>query len=122
MATGEPRRVTPGQARPSVNPIPAEYDILLTMWSDWDSFYEVHFHRVVRFVMLNGASQEDALDATQEAFIASWSLMNTDPGRWQEITSKEAWVRKVALRKYYRPSGSRRRPSETEVFEILDRP
>ncbi len=78
--------------------------------TDWISFYDTHYHRVVRFVMHNGASQADAQDAAQEAFIESWALMSSDPDRWQAITGKEAWIRAVALRRYRRPPGPRRRP------------
>jgi len=46
--------------------------------------------------MHNGASQADAQDATQEAFIESWKLMSSDPGRWQAITGKEAWIQSRA--------------------------
>ncbi len=81
--------------------------------TDWISFYDTHYHRVVRFVMHNGASQADAQDAAQEAFIESWALMSSDPSRWQAITGKEAWIRTVALRRYRRPPGPRRRPADS---------
>jgi len=89
--------------------------------TEWIGFYDTHYHRVVRFVMHNGASQADAQDATQEAFIESWKLMSSDPGRWQAITGKEAWIRTVALRRARRPPGSRRRPL-TAGDELPDLP
>ena len=89
--------------------------------TEWISFYDTHYHRVVRFVMYNGASQEDAHDAAQEAFIESWALMSSNPGRWQAITGKEAWIRTVALRRCRRPSGPRKRPL-TAGDEIPDLP
>jgi RNA polymerase sigma factor (sigma-70 family) len=83
---------------------------LVQVRTEWISFYDTHYHQVVRFVMHNGASQADAQDAAQEAFIESWALMSSDPSRWQAITGKEAWIRTVALRRYRRPPGPRRRP------------
>lgn len=91
------------------------------MRTEWISFYDAHYSRVVRFVMHNGASQADAQDAAQEAFSESWELMSRHPGRWQAITGKEAWIRKVALRRYWRPPGPRRRPL-TAGNEIPDLP
>jgi RNA polymerase sigma-70 factor (ECF subfamily) len=87
--------------------------------TEWTDFYDSHYYRVLRFLMHNGASQADAQDAAQEAFVESWSLMSNDPARWQAITAKEAWIRTVALRRYRRPPGSRRRPL-TAVDEIPD--
>jgi DNA-directed RNA polymerase specialized sigma24 family protein len=71
--------------------------------SEWIGFYDTHYHRVVRFVMHNGASQADAQDAAQEAFIESWALVSSDPDRWQAITGKAAWIR-TGL------AGARRKP------------
>ena len=78
---------------------------LVQVHTEWIGFYDTHYHRVVRFVMHNGASQADAQDAAQEAFIESWTLMSSDPDRWQAVTVKEAWIRTVALRRYRRPLG-----------------
>jgi RNA polymerase sigma-70 factor (ECF subfamily) len=80
------------------------------MRSAWVDFYDAHYDRVVRFLMHNGASLADAQDAAQEAFSESWTLVNDDPGRWQAVSSKAAWIRTVALRRYRRPPGPRRRP------------
>ena len=46
---------------------------LAGMRADWIAFYDTEYHSVVRFVMRNGASLEDARDATEEAFLDSWS-------------------------------------------------
>jgi RNA polymerase sigma-70 factor (ECF subfamily) len=83
---------------------------LVQVRADWIDFYDTHYHRVVRFVMLNGATRAEAEDAAQEAFIASWDLLTKDPDRWQAITGKEAWIRTVALRRHQRPPGPHRRP------------
>jgi RNA polymerase sigma factor (sigma-70 family) len=82
---------------------------LMQVRAEWIGFYDAHYHRVVRFVMHNGADRREAEDAAQEAFIESWALMDRDPDRWNAITSKEAWIRTVALRRYLRPPGPRRR-------------
>jgi RNA polymerase sigma factor (sigma-70 family) len=88
-------------------------DSVIQMRAEWIAFYDTHYQRVVRFVMYNGASQADAQDAAQEAFVESWALMSSDPGRWQMITGKAAWIRTVALRRYRRPPGLRQRPLTT---------
>ena len=76
---------------------------------EWINFYNDHYHRVVRFVMHNGASVTEAQDAAQEAFTASWELMTSKPNDWQAIAGKAAWVRTFAIRRHARPSGRRRR-------------
>ena len=88
----------------------------------WIDFYDAHYHRVVRFVMHYGASLQDACDAAQEAFTESWALMDNHPDRWLAVTSKEAWIRVVALRRYRRPPGSRIRPQLAEGAVIPDLP
>jgi DNA-directed RNA polymerase specialized sigma24 family protein len=80
--------------------------------AEWIDFYDAHFLRVVRFVMHNGGSREEARDAAQEAFTESWDLMHKAPGKWQAIERKDAWIRTVALRRYRRPAGLRVRPRE----------
>jgi RNA polymerase sigma factor (sigma-70 family) len=87
----------------------------------WISFFDAHFHRVVRLVMHLGASLQDAQDAAQEAFTVSWALMDAGPARWAAITSKETWIRVVAVRKYKRPPGPRIGPQLTVGAAIPDR-
>jgi RNA polymerase sigma factor (sigma-70 family) len=84
--------------------------VLAEIRSAWIDFYDAHYHRVVRFVMHNGACLQEAQDAVQEAFAESWELIASDPCRWLAIASKEGWIRSVALRRYRRPSGPRIRP------------
>lgn len=98
-------------------PVPAT---LMKVRAEWIDFYDAQFHRVVRFVMRTGASQDAARDAAQEAFLESWKLLDRNPGGWQEILHKEAWIRKVALLRYGRPPGRRRRPLIADG-EIPDR-
>ena len=98
----------PGQNRST--PAPADLAEIGADRAGWSSFYHEHFSRVVRVVMHDGASRQDAHDAAQEAFTESWNLIATDPARWAAVTGKEAWIRAVALRKYRRPPGPRIRP------------
>lgn len=88
---------------------------------EWIDFYHTHFRRVVRFVMHNGASQDQACDAAQDAFVESWELMVKDPSRWQAIERKDAWIRTVALRRYWRPPGPRKRVPMWYGGEITER-
>jgi RNA polymerase sigma factor (sigma-70 family) len=92
-------------SRPTLAP-----DSLTRVRAEWITFYDAHYRRVVRFLMYNGASQADAQDAVQEAFVESWALMSSDPCRWEAINGKTSWIRTVALRRYLRPPGSRQRP------------
>jgi RNA polymerase sigma-70 factor (ECF subfamily) len=48
--------------------------------------------------------------------------MYIHPDQWQAVTSKEAWVRKVALRRYHRPPGRRIRPPLAEESVTPDLP
>ena len=95
---------------------------LVDMRAAWIDFYDAHYHRVVRFVMQDGACLDDAQDAAQEAFVESWALLSSDSARWVAITNKMAWIRVVALRKYRRPPGPRTRPRLAGDAEIPDLP
>jgi RNA polymerase sigma-70 factor (ECF subfamily) len=106
---------------PSGSPPTPPPGSLVQVRAEWIDFYDTHYHRVVRFLVLNGASRDDAQDAAQEAFIESWNLLARDPGRWQAVTGKAAWIRTVALRRHRRPPGPRRRPL-TAGNEIPDLP
>jgi RNA polymerase sigma factor (sigma-70 family) len=101
----------PGHAPGTLVPVSAE----------WTRFYDDHYHLVIRFLMHNGAAQPDAEDATHEAFTESYDLATRSPDHWRAITGKAAWIRTVALRKYRRPPGIRKRPL-TAGNEIPDLP
>jgi RNA polymerase sigma-70 factor (ECF subfamily) len=90
--------------------------------AEWISFYDDHYHRVVRFIMHAGASPADAQDAAQEAFTESWKLMTSNPAAWQAVDRKAGWVRTTALRRLTRPPGSRRRPLIAGDGSIPDDP
>jgi len=95
---------------------------LADMRAAWIDFYDAHYRRVARFVMQNGACLDDARDAVQEAFVESWTLLSSDPAKWEAITNKMAWIRMVALRRYRRPPGPRKRPRLARDAEIPDLP
>ncbi|WP_328442733.1 hypothetical protein [Amycolatopsis sp. NBC_00438] len=80
------------------------------MRAQWIAFYDAEWALVIRFVMKAGpASLEDARDAAQEAFVESWREMATRPDEWSGVNSR-GWIRTVALRRFRRPPGPRRRP------------
>jgi RNA polymerase sigma-70 factor (ECF subfamily) len=122
MSAGE-RQPEPAGLLPSFTSLPAAGPArLATARADWVGFFDAHYHRVVRFVMLGGACLEEAQDAAQEAFAESWALMTADLARWQAVTNPAAWIRVVALRKYRRPPGPRKRPLLYAGCEIPDQP
>ncbi|MEY9932548.1 DNA-directed RNA polymerase specialized sigma24 family protein [Catenulispora sp. GP43] len=77
--------------------------------------------QVVAFMMRCGATLADAQDATQEAFCAAWSELTTHPERWQSVDKPGGWIRVVAIKRWRRPPGPRRRVSESPVGELPDR-
>jgi hypothetical protein len=99
MTAGEHEPETSGRPSshrdaPQRKVIPALADIR----AEWIDFYDANYHRVVRFIMHAGACLQSAQDAVQEAFTESWALVESDPGRWLAISSKEAWIRVVVYR------------------------
>jgi RNA polymerase sigma factor (sigma-70 family) len=121
MTTGDLEPEAFGELPPSGRQSAFAPGNLMEVRNEWIDFYDAHFRRAVRFVMHIGASQEAAEEAAQEAFLESWELMNKDPNRWQAIASKDAWIRTVAVRRYHRPPGPRRRVL-TVADEIPDLP
>lgn len=87
--------------------------------SRFRDLFDLEYRRVVGFVMLNGASAEDATDAAQEAFAEAWRLMQKD--EWGRVEAPGAWLRSVALRRYRRPPGPRSTPLIDLNAEIPDR-
>jgi RNA polymerase sigma factor (sigma-70 family) len=57
--------------------------------SDADTFYRKHFSAVVKYLVLSGASLQEAEDATQDAMIKILRC-------WETILEPAAWVRRVA--------------------------
>jgi RNA polymerase sigma factor (sigma-70 family) len=120
MAADERQPVPVEQHAQETRPLAGYNASRVSMRADWIAFYDAEYHRVVRFVMRNGASLEDACDATAEAFLDSWALMTSRPGNWAQIRDRRSWIRAVALRKRQRPPGSRRRPLLAGNTEIPD--
>lgn len=89
------------------------------MRADFLDFFDRNYHPLVRFVMLNGAALQDAQDAVQEAFLQALERLE-QPNGWETIRNPHAWIRKVALNKYRRPPGVRRRPCASPAADIPD--
>lgn len=123
MTAGEQEPETYGPPSPyGGTPPPGLTPVLAETRAAWIDFYDTHYHRVVRFVMHDGACLQNAQDAAQEAFTESWALMESHPDRWLAISSKEAWIRVVALRRHRRPPGPRIRPWLAEEAVMPDLP
>jgi DNA-directed RNA polymerase specialized sigma24 family protein len=122
MAADERRPVPAGPPVQLTGPPAGHPACLVGMRADWIAFYDAEYHCVVRFVMRNGASLEDACDAAEEAFLDSWALMTRQPDRWSQVVNRRSWIRAVALRKRQRPPGPRRRPLLASNAEIPDIP
>ncbi len=80
-------------------------------------FFQREYGAVIAFLMGYGAVHEDAEDATQDAFVDAWELAKR-PGAWFRIANPRAWIRTVALRKYRRPPGARKRVPSFLVAEV----
>jgi RNA polymerase sigma-70 factor (ECF subfamily) len=76
----------------------------------FDDFYVAEFAALVRFLMRNGATEHEAADAVQEAFIEAYA-------QWHSIRNPSAWMRKVAYRRFLRSACARQltveKPPET---------
>lgn len=83
-------------------------------------FFQREHAGVIAFLMTYGAIRQDAEDAAQEAFADAW-VLTTHPGDWERIAYPRAWIRTVALRKYHRPAGRRKRVKEILTSAPLDR-
>jgi RNA polymerase sigma-70 factor (ECF subfamily) len=97
--------VSQSQLDPSSDSVPdlesAETDKGRT--EEFDRFFSEYFKKIVRTVMLAGATYEDACDAVQEAMVLA-------AGRFGELRYPAAWVRRVAVRIH-----NRRKARNTEV-------
>lgn len=97
------------------------YVTLVGMREDFLELCEQQHAQVVAFMMRCGATLADAQDATQEAFCAAWSELTTHPERWRSVDKPAGWIRDVAVKRWRRPPGSRRRVPELPVGELPDR-
>lgn len=113
------------EGRPTTPPRSGSRTVQFTPSEAREAFLDFHqqeFHLVVAFLMIYGAVRQDAEDAAQEAFVDAWRLTNR-PGGWETIDAPRGWIRKIALRKYYRlqKEGSLSRRIVTELTEIIPR-
>ncbi len=122
MAADEQPSVLTGQSDQYADHAAETPADLAAMRETWIAFYDAEYHPVVRFVMRAGAGLDDARDAAEDAFVDSWVLMTQRPERWEQIWNQRSWIRVVALRKYRRPPGPRRRPLLAYTAEIPDGP
>lgn len=84
-------------------------------------FVDRDYHRVVRFLMLVGASRQDAQDATQEPFLQGWREVAS--GRWESIDNPAGWIRAVAWNSHRRPPEQKRvQPQVAHGVEPPDLP
>lgn len=97
------------------------YASLARMREDFLELCEQQHAQVVAFMMRCGATLADAQDATQQAFCAAWSKLTTHPERWGSVDKPAGWIRDVALKRWRRPPGRRRRVLESAVSELPDR-
>lgn len=68
----------------------------------FSDFYRAEFTHVLRFLSYQGATWEEAAEATQEAFT---KLLDS----WSEVRAPRAWVRKVSERIYIRMAKAQKR-------------
>jgi len=122
MQSGE-QRLPGGGPAPALGSRPvADPAKMVEMRADFIEFFDREYVYVVRFVMRCGpASLHAAEDAAQEAFVDAWSLAVT-PGKWSDVVDPQAWIRTVALNKYRRPPGPRRRPVIVPIPDLPETP
>lgn len=101
----------------------AHASAILARMREFRDFYKYELPRVQKFLMYNGATRDDAQDAAQEAFLEAWRLFELPPRwGWARINDRRAWIRQVALNKYRRPPGPRRRPDTVPIPAPPDLP
>jgi RNA polymerase sigma-70 factor (ECF subfamily) len=108
--------VTPARTQPDIAP-----ETIAAARASFLDFYDQEYLQVVRFLVRYGASPSAAEDPAQDAFTEAWAL-TFPPCRWLDIDDPRGWIRTVALRKYLRPPGPRRRPPTVLVPEPPEMP
>lgn len=92
------------------------FDLEITR-ADFLDFLHQEYNGAIAVVVMSGATRQDAEEAVQEAFLDAWQVAKK-PGEWKMIYNPRGWIRTVALRKYQRPHGLRRRVSTFPVPDI----
>jgi RNA polymerase sigma factor (sigma-70 family) len=84
---------------------------------DFEAFVRAERSALVWFVMSHGASEHEANDIVQAAFVEAWK-------KWNTITSPRAWLRTVASRMYWRSTPLQQKQKNTDILvgEIPEQP
>ena len=102
----------------ALGPTPLVVSVTSDRETEYEAFFLTNFEPTVRLLRSLGVSQEQAQDATQDAFVKLYT-------RWSRVRrheSPEAWVRRVAInrsRDLYR-SDQRRHHRETKVDDAVE--
>jgi DNA-directed RNA polymerase specialized sigma24 family protein len=99
-------------------PTPDSDGILAQMREDFLELCETDHRGVVAFLLRCGAGSDDACEAAQEAFLAGWNMLMTQPDQWAAVANKAGWLRRTALNCWKRPPGLPRTSRELLVDEL----
>ncbi|MFI6506111.1 RNA polymerase sigma factor [Streptosporangium sp. NPDC050855] len=72
---------------------------------EFEAFFHGEYPRLVRVLMLTGASLDEAMDVAQDTFIDAYS-------KWDMLKAPSAWVRRVAFRGFFKQRERTRRGVE----------
>jgi RNA polymerase sigma factor (sigma-70 family) len=72
----------------------------------FSEFYRAEWFRLVRYLVIRGANPDDATEAAQHAFVTIFQ-------RWGEVRHPEAWLRKVAFRRFLQLLEKNEQPLES---------
>lgn len=106
----------PGPAEPigwDQPPPDQEPATLVGMREEFLDFYECERPLLERFLMMLGASRQDAEDGAHDAFAEAWRVLVQ--GEWDQVGNRRAWVRKVARCSCKRPPGQRRSAQDSPM-------
>ncbi|MEU4171270.1 RNA polymerase sigma factor [Streptomyces sp. NPDC026665] len=81
--------------------------------SEYEAFFRAQFPRVVRYLLVLGASIQEATDAAQDGFVKLWS-------HWDQVRAPLAWVRRTAEREYVNSAVKQNRITTTDSDLALE--